>query len=59
MQAALLGKVRRCRGARDEYWICETCKTTNQCLAVSSYAEFMALDLEQTESVLRCGKTIL
>jgi hypothetical protein len=56
IQAALLGKIKRCRGAREEWWVCECCKRTNQCLAVVSYAEFMALDLEQTEAVLRCGE---
>jgi hypothetical protein len=39
--------------------VCECCKKTNRCLAVVSYAEFMALDLRQTEALLRCGSCIV
>jgi hypothetical protein len=54
-QKALQGKIKRARGSRGEFWTCESCKHTNQCLAVSSYAEYVALSYSQAKDLVQCG----
>ena len=55
LQKALQGKVRRARGTRGEFWMCDACKRTNQCLSVTSYAEYLALSHNQCKDLLQCG----
>ena len=55
-EGSLAGKIKRVRGERQEQWLCECCSHTNSCLAVSSFAEYMALDKEQLADLLRCRK---